>query len=200
MELKSGISGVLGSSKVLLRQGVPKLNSWVCPSSSGLWTLVRPSCAPPFVDIFVEFCSNRQVNDYIIYSKSVAVFLFCLTLCKDFARADSKRGMTGICCSSTPGMDICGTSYSQGSLKSSDPFRGGVGRLKTWLSLACTLMGSTCQKVCTQVRVLSSVSFCNADISDMMLKNSSHLFSIEQLLQILGFGFWKLWGCGYFSI
>lgn len=132
-------------------------------------------------------------------AKMLQPLLSCRTLRKEFARADSKRGMTGICCSSTPGMDICGMSYSQRGLESSDPFRG-VGRLKTWLSsLACALLGSTCHNVYTQLHVLASVSVCNADISDMMLKNSSHLFSIDQLLQILGFWFWKLWGCGYFS-
>lgn len=63
-------------------------------------------------------------------AKLLPDLLTYLTFCKEFARVDSKCGMTGICCSSTPGMDICGTSYSQRSLESSDPFRGGVGRLK----------------------------------------------------------------------
>lgn len=113
---------------------------------------------------------------------------FCLTLRKEFARADSKCGMTGICCSSAPGMDTCGTSYSQRSLESSDPFPAGVERWKPWISSsACVLMGSTCHNVCTQVPVLASVSFCNADISDAMFKKSSHLFGINLLIQMWGF-------------
>lgn len=151
MELKSGISGVLGSSKALLRRGVPRLNSWVCPSSSRSRSLSR---SPPFFDIFVAFCSNGQVRATDSHQRQRCCGLLSrLTLCKVLARADSRRGMTGICCSSAPGMDICGTSYSQSSLESSDPFRGGVGRLKTWLApLACALVGSPCHDRCAQVR------------------------------------------------
>lgn len=163
MQLRSGISGVLGSPKVVLRRSVPKLTSWVCPSSSRLWTLLSPSCTPLFFDIFEGFWSTRQGNgtDYIINRKNIAAFFLSrLTLCKEFARADSKRGMTGICCSSTPGMDICGTSYSQRSLESSDLFRGGVGRLKPWpSSLSCTLMDSPCHTGRTQGQVSARVSF-----------------------------------------
>lgn len=147
MELRSGISGVLGSSNPILRRGVPKLNSWVRPSSSRPQTLLSPSCSPPFFTTFVLFWkrSAGKMADYVIYITVLrcgGVFdpltiRSLLKLCKEFARADSRCGMTGICWSSTPAMDI-------------DPLRGGSDGAGTWLpSLACALMGPSFQDACT---------------------------------------------------
>lgn len=65
-----------------------------------------------------------------------------LTLCKEFAKTDSRFGISGICPSSIPGMDISGTSYSQIRLELVDPFRADSGSSKKWLSSSVCLLRS----------------------------------------------------------
>lgn len=124
-----------------------------------LWWSVKSH----WTTLWVNFWGNSCQCDLRLKNK-----LSFLTLRKEFAKTDSRFGISGICLSSTPRMDISGSLHSQTRLEPFDPLWG-VGSSKMWLSsLVCMLISSGCRALCEHMQ---------------KTKNSNSYFFILQLVK-----------------